>query len=142
MSDRSFAPLVALARELAERNRDLPESLAAARAASERLRIRAVQAVEVFRDQARARGVEHLAHIEVGAVEPDEKHVDAVQLRVRRGRWEIVCVAKASGHITLVGPYRRYKAETPCRDVPFDGPELEAGFDGLLLELLREASAR
>ncbi len=142
MADGTFAPLRALARELAERDRDLPGSLAEARAAGERLRARAVQAVEAFRDEACERGVEHLAHIEVGAVEPDEKHVDAVQLRVRRGRWEIVCVAKASGQITLVGPYRRYKAETPCRDVPFDGPELETGFDELLLKLLREASAR
>ncbi len=142
MADEAFAPLRALARELAERDRDLPESLAEARAAAERLRTRAVRAVEAFRDEARECGVEHLGQIEVGAVEPDEKHIDAVQLRVLRGRWEIVCVAKACGQITLVGPYRRYKAETPCRDVPFQGPELEAGFDELLLKLLREASAR
>ncbi|MBW2279952.1 MAG: hypothetical protein JRG76_03740 [Deltaproteobacteria bacterium] len=142
MAEESFAPLRALARELADRDRDLPDSLAEARAAAERLRERAVRAVEAFCDEARERGAEHLGHIDVGAVEPDDKHVDAVQLRLRRGRWEIVCVAKACGQVTLVGPYKRYKAEKPCLDVAFDAPELEASFDGLLLELLREATAR
>jgi len=142
MAEESFAALRSLARELAGRDQDLPDALAEARAAAERLRVHAVRAVEAFSDEARERGVEHLAQIEVGAVEPDEKHVDAVQLRLRRGRWEIVCVAKARGQMTLVGPYRRYKSEKPCLDLPLEGPELEAGFDRLLLELLREASAR
>ena len=56
--------------------------------------------------------------------------------------WEIACIAKARGEITLVGPYKRGKPETPCCEVPFDGPELERGFDGLLLSMLREASSR
>lgn len=142
MGDDSFADLRGLARELASRDGDLGAPLDEARRAAEALRERAVAAVAAFRGEASSRGAAHLAHVEVGEVEPDEKHVDAWQLHVRRGRWEIACVAKARGQITLVGPYKRFKAETPCRDVPFDGPELEQGFDDLLLSLLREASSR
>ena len=142
MAQESFASLRALAREMASRDSDLPGALAEAKAAAERLQKRAHAAVDAFRDEADRAGAEHLGHIDVTPVEPDEKHVDAYQLHVRRGRWEIACVVKARGQITLVGPYKRFKAETPCRDVPFDGPECERGFDDLLLSLLREASSR
>ena len=142
MAEASFADLRELARELASRDAGLGDALGEARAAAERLRGRAVSAVAAFSAEASSQGAGHLGHIEVSAVEPDEKHVDAWQLHVRRGRWEIACVVKARGQITLVGPYKRFKAETPCRDVPFDGPETERGFDGLLLSLLREASSR
>jgi hypothetical protein len=137
-----FPELRALARELAARDDGLGKSLEAARAAALRVRVRASAAIDAFREEAASGGAAHLAHVEVSEVEPDEKHVDAYQLHVRRGRWEIACIAKARGGITLVGPYRRFKPETPCRDVPFEGPELEGALDELLGALLREASSR
>ena len=81
--------------------------------------------VERFRREARARGVPHLAHIEVGPVEPDEKHVDALQVMIRQGRWHVVCVAKSRGAVTLVGPYQRGKKEGPCATLPGAGEELD-----------------
>jgi hypothetical protein len=142
MADESFADLRELARELASRDSGIGDSLATAHAAAVRLRERALAAVEAFRDEAASRDATHLARVEVTGVEPDAKHVDAWQLHVRRGRWEIACIAKARGDITLVGPYKRGKPENPCREVPLDGPELERGFDALLLAMLREASSR
>lgn len=142
MADTGFEDLRALARELASRDDGLGSSLDEARAAAERLRERAAAAVDAFRGEAESHGAAHLGHVDVSPVVPDEKHVDAWQFHVRRGRWEIACVAKARGQITLVGPYKRFKAEKPCRDLPFEGSELKQGFDGLLLALLREASSR
>jgi hypothetical protein len=131
-----------LARELALRDRDLAAGLEAAGRAAANLRERAERALEAFRDAARGAGAAHLADVQVGPVEPDEKHVDCVQFRVWRGRWEMVCVAKASEKITLVGPFARGKPEKPCADFPLDGSAVEAGLADRLLELLRVASER
>jgi hypothetical protein len=132
----------ALARELAERDRAIGASLAEARSAAAELRRHAEHAVATFCAAARAQGAEHLTEIRVGPVEPDEKHVDCVQLRIARGRHELVCVADAEGRITLVGPFRRGKQEGPCADFPLRGPELLLGFDERLVALIRTASER
>ena len=131
-----------LARELALRDRDLAARLERARARAAALREWAEHALQGFRDVARDAGAAHLAHVEVGPVEPDEKHVDCVQFRVWRGRWELVCVAKASEKVTLVGPFARGKAEKPCADFPLDGRAVEQGLADRLLQLLRIASER
>jgi hypothetical protein len=132
----------ALARELAERDRALAAPLATARSAAVELRRHAEHAVATFCAAARAQGAEHLTELRVGPVEPDEKHVDCIQLRIARGRHELVCVADSGGRMTLVGPFRRGKQEGPCADFPLRGPELLAGFDERLEALIRTASER
>ena len=131
-----------LARELAARDAGLTTALQDVREAAEQLRGRAHALLEAFKGAARDSDAPHLAHLDVGPVEPDEKHVDCVQFRVWRGRWEMVCVAKASEKLTLVGPFARGKAEKPCADFPLDGSAVEAGLADRLLELIRVASAR
>ncbi len=131
-----------LARQLSTRDRELSGDLARARTAAETLRAHAQACVEVFQATVCKEGADHLGHIEVGPVEPDAKHVDCLQFIVARGRFEAACVAKARGLITLVGPYKRGKTEKPCVDQPLSGPEVEAGVEQLLLELIRQASER
>ncbi len=132
----------ALARELAARDRDLPEKLAAASAQAERLRETAEACIAAFRRAAREQGAGYLAGIEVGPVEPDEKHVDCLQFRIKRGCWALVCVAKAKGRVTIVGPFKTGKPEEPCADHPLGSAESEAALEDLLLALIRVASER
>jgi hypothetical protein len=132
-----------LAGSLAARDAELGRGLDTARVAAQEMRARVAAHANAFRDEVEARGAPHLAHVEVGPVEPDEKHVDAIQVRVWRGRWEIVYVAKACGEMTLVGPYRVGKADQPpCQTLAFGDPGLQTGADDLLLQLLRSASER
>lgn len=132
----------ALAAELAARDRDLPGRLRAAREAAAALRERAAGSIDAFCGRARELGADHLADLAVGPVEPDVKHVDCIQFEVSRGRWAVTCVVKAKGLVTLVGPFRRGKAETPCSDHPAAGPEVETALDERLLALIRAASER
>jgi hypothetical protein len=134
---KEFAELAA---RLAERDRALAEPLAEARAAAEELRGHAERALARFTDAARAEGAEHLTDFTLGPVRPDDKHVDALEFSVRRGRWELICVAKAGRKFTLVGPFKRGKPEKPCLDYPLSGDELRAGLEARLLELIRAAS--
>lgn len=131
-----------LGEELARRDRGLAPKLEAARKAAERLHGIVVEAIETFRRTARERGAAHLAHLRVGPVEPDDKHVDCVQVRVQRGAWEALLVAKAMGKVTLVGPYRRGKPERPCVDFALSGEEVERGAVDLVEALIRQASER
>jgi hypothetical protein len=142
MSDAPYERFRSLARELAERDREIPASIEAARSLALEVRARALEALEAFRTEALASGVPHLTHLEVGPVEPDDKHVDALQVMIRRGRWELVCVAKSRGAVTLVGPYRRGKKEGPCVTLDGRGDELDRTLDERLFELLQEACAR
>lgn len=131
-----------LARELAARDAGLAAALGKAREAAERLRSLAYERLEAFKAAAREADAEHLAQLAVGDVEPDEKHIDCIQFRVSRGRWELMCVAKADGKVTLVGPFRRGKPEKPCADHPLQGEEVEGAFEDLLVRLIRTASQR
>ena len=142
MTDAPFEQFRKLARELAERDREIPAGLETALLIAQEVRARALAAVEAFSREALAGGVPHLANIEVGAVEPDEKHVDALQVMIRRGRWEVVCVAKSRGVVTLVGPYQRGKNEGPCETLAGRGDALDRALDERLLALLQEATAR
>ena len=131
-----------LAHELARRDDDLGDALALARDGAKRLRAHAASCIEAFAAAARARGARHLAHIVVGPVEPDEKHVDCIQFVVSRGRWQIACVAKARGAVGLVGPFQRGKAEKPCTDHALAGEEVESALEDLLIALVQAASER
>jgi hypothetical protein len=131
-----------LAEELAARDAELAPRLAQAREAAERLNHVARVAVEDFRQTALERGAEHLTRIAVGPVEPDEKHVDCLQFRIARGRWEAICVVKAEGRVTLVGPFKRGKPEKPCADHALSGEAVEDGLEDLIAQLITSASER
>jgi hypothetical protein len=140
MPERRFEELAAA---LAARDRGLEKLQTELRPAFEALRERALADVEAFVSAARAGGGEHLTHICVGSVEPDDKHADSLQFRVRRGAWELVCVCRTrKGVVTLVGPFRRGKPERPCEDHALSGETAGAALDDRLLDLLREASDR
>jgi hypothetical protein len=131
-----------LAATLADRDRDVSKSLGSVRPALEALRGRAALGIAAFVRVAEKSGAAHLTDVAVGPVESDEKHVDCLQFRVARGRWELTCVGKARGVVTLVGPYRRGAPEKPCAEFALPGSEADAALEDRLLELLREASAR
>jgi len=134
----------ALAEELARQQRELPGWLASARAGAEELRGQAQACVDAFVRRALALGAEQLGSVNVSALIPDEKHVDCLQFCVERGRSALICVAIAGpqgGKIRLVGPFKRGKAEGPCGDYPLRGPEVEAGLEQRMLDLLRQASS-
>ncbi len=78
----------------------------------------------------------------MSGVEPDEKHVDCLQFRIARGRWEALCVVKAKGSVTLVGPFKRGKTEKPCSDQPLRGAAVESALEELVTRLIRVASER
>jgi len=128
-----------LAESLAVRDRNVGQTLVKIRESFDALRRRAELSVEAFRSTVCELGAEHLSHVAIGPVEPDEKHVDCLQFKVQRGRWEIVCVAKPRGTVVFVGPYRAGKPERPCQEHLLPSPEADAGLDDLLLDLLCEA---
>ena len=75
-------------------------------------------------------------------MEPDEKHVDAVQFRIARGRHEVICVAiaRGEGRMRVVGPFKRGKEEGPCAEAPLRGAEVETLLEERLAALVREAT--
>ena len=131
-----------LAEELAARDPGLTARLRDVREAARELRDQAFEAVEAFRERAAELGAPYLGHIEVSAVEPDEKHVDCVQFRVSRGRTELllIAIAECAGKVRLVGPFKRGKSEGPCADAPLRGPEVERALEERVERLLREAA--
>ncbi len=131
-----------LADELALRDSDLMVRLRDVRDAARDLRELAFEAVEAFRERAAEIGAPYLGHLEVSAVEPDEKHIDCVQFRVTRGRTELLCIAIAEGpgKVRLVGPFKRGKQEGPCQEAPLRGSEVEKALEDLIEQLVREAS--
>jgi hypothetical protein len=131
-----------LADELAERDPGLAARLRLAREAARVLRDAAFEAVEAFRQRAAERGAGYLGNIDVSGVEPDEKHVDAVQFRITRGRLEVICVAiaRGEGKMRVVGPFKRGKEEGPCAEAPLRGSEIEKLLEERLAALVREAT--
>jgi hypothetical protein len=139
MDDQRFRKL---ADELAERDPGLAVRLRHARDAARVLRDSAFSAVEAFRQRASEIGAPYLGNIEVSIVEPDEKHIDAVQFRITRGRFEVICVAiaRGEGKMRVVGPFKRGKEEGPCAEVPLRGSEVENLLEERLAALVREAT--
>jgi hypothetical protein len=132
-----------LADELAERDPALTARLANARDAAYALRDSASAAIEAFRKRAAERDAPHLGNISISPVEPDEKHIDAVQFRIARGRLEVICVAiaRGDGKMRVVGPFKRGKEEGPCAEAPLRGGEVDRLLEERLTALVREASA-
>ncbi len=134
------APFEDLAAELAQRDRSWSSQVPVVRDALAGLRERAALAIGAFAKAASARSAAHLTDLQVGPVEPDEKHVDCLQFKVRRGRFEVVCVGKPRGVVTMVGPYRAGRPERPCQEHPLPSVAACAALDALLLEFLRTAT--
>ncbi len=130
-----------LAVELAEQQPDLTKRLADVRESAEALRELADASVRSFKRRAGELGAEHLTRLEVSPVGPDEKHVDCLQFKLARGRWEVVCVAiaKGEGKVRLVGPFKRGGSETLCSDHALAGPEVESALRDRIESLIREA---
>ena len=130
-----------LAVELAEQQPDLAKRLADIREIAEALREIADASVQAFKRRASELGAEHLTRLEISPVGPDEKHVDSLQFKLARGRWEVVCIASAKdeGKVRLVGPFKRGESETPCSDHALAGPEVESALRDRIESLIREA---
>jgi hypothetical protein len=131
-----------LAEELAQRDPGLAARLERAREAARALRDSACEAIEAFRKRASELGAPHLGNVEVSVVEPDEKHLDAVQFKVTRGRLEVICVAiaRGDGKLRVVGPFKRGKDEGPCAEAPLVGLEAERLLEARIEALVREAA--
>jgi len=131
-----------LAEELAVLDPDLAKRLRRAREAASALRESAAEALAEFRSRAAEVGAPYLANIEVSPVEPDEKHVDAVQFKITRGRLELLCVAiaRGEGKMRVVGPFKRGKDEGPCAEAALAGPEIESLLEERIEALVREAA--
>jgi len=131
-----------LAEELAGKDPELSSRLQAVRAAAESLRSGAAQAVEVFRRRALELGAPQLADVAVTPVEPDEKHLDALQFKIARGRLELLCIAiaRGEGKVRVVGPFKRGQKEGPCAEAPLAGPEVESLLGERIEALVREAA--
>ncbi|HTO68684.1 MAG TPA: hypothetical protein VMR31_02395 [Myxococcota bacterium] len=131
-----------LAEELAGRDPELAQRLRRARQAASALRELAAGAVEAFRLRAAEVGAPYLTGFEVTTVEPDEKHVDAVQFKISRGRWELLCIAiaRTDGKVRVVGPFKRGGQEGPCAEAGLSGPEAALLLEERLEELVREAT--
>jgi len=131
-----------LAEELAERDPSLAARLRHVRDAARVLRDSAFEAVEAFRQRASEIGAPYLGNIEVSPVEPDEKHQDAVQFRISRGRLEVICVAiaRGEGKMRVVGPFKRGKEEGPCAEAALRGAEVETLLEERIAALVREAA--
>jgi len=138
MTTRRFEQL---AEGLVHRDRELLGRLPKMQSELEGLRARAEHCVGAFCRAVTDRGAAHLADVHVGPVEPDEKRVGSLQFKVRRGRWEIVCVVKPRQAVVLVGPYRQGKPERPCQEHPLPSRAAEDALDELLLRFLCEASS-
>jgi hypothetical protein len=142
----SFEGIEQLARELSQRDKGLEQELEQTRVGALALHERASRAVARFTEIVTAEAAGHLGGLETSPLEPDEKHVDCLQFKVRRGRWEIVLVAKArpgdDPKVTLVGPYKKGKQETPCHDHALAGEAVESALDQLIEALIREGCAR
>jgi hypothetical protein len=146
MSGMDSGRFASLAEDLARVQGGLSGRLGEVRAAAEALRGQAFECVEAFCRRARELGAHQLEHVVVSDVGPDEKHVDCVQFSVSRGRAMLLCVAIAgetegAGKVRLVGPFKRGKIEGPCGDFPLRGPEVEAGLEQRMIDLLRTASS-
>ena len=130
-----------LAVELAENQPDLSQRLSELREGAESLRELAYASVQAFKRRASELGAGQLTLLDVSPVGPDEKHVDCLQFKLVRGRWEVVCVvlAKGEGKVRLVGPFKRGQNETPCSDHGLRGPEVEAALQDRIESLIREA---
>ena len=131
-----------LADELAGRDPGLTQRLRDVRDAARDLRELAWEAIEVLRERAAEIGAPYLGNLEVSAVEPDAKHLDAVQFTVSRGRTELACIAiaRGPGKVRLVGPFQRGKQEGPCAELPLRGPEVEKALEDGIEALVRAAA--
>lgn len=132
--------LAALGRSLGEREADHRGELDAARSCAESLRADIALALSKFHAAAAEAGAPHL-QVELSDVRLDDKHLRAVEFDLVRGCHKAVIVAKCRGELTLVGPFRKGKAEGPCHSFPIDArQEIQHALASFLERFLEEAA--
>ncbi len=135
-----------LAERLAERGQVLAERESAeserferARCVLSELHEIVTAAVESFHAACRAGGADHLL-IEVSPPRRDDKYFHSVQFDLSRGVHEAIVTIKSRGEVTLVGPFRKGKAQGPCNRFSMDArPDIEVGLAQLLEEFIDQA---
>ena len=132
--------LGALGRELAARESEHTEWLAAATQTALALHDQVDDALEAFHSAAEEAGAPQLAVV-LSAVRVDDKHLRAVQFDLRRGRHAAIVTVKTRGEVILVGPFQQGKDEGPCRRFPVTAErEIEAGLGDFLTAFLNQAA--
>jgi len=126
------AQMEALGRSLGRREAAGSEALAEAWRRAEGLRSVLQDAVDGLHEGL-ARGGASWLRLEVGPARLDEKHVQAVQIEVGRGRTRLLVTVKSRGEVVLVGPFRTGRTEGPCQKLGWDD---EAGLRQALAERL------
>ena len=134
------ARLESLGRALGEREAAYARDLETARGQAEAFHVRVEEALERFHAAARRAGAPHL-RIDLSEIRVDDKHLRAVEFDLTRGRHKAIVVAKSSGEITLVGPFRSGKAEGPCKTLPFASQaEIDTALGDFLAAFVEEAA--
>ena len=111
-----------------------------ARACVQELRDRIESALERFHRATSESGAPHL-RIALGEIQPDDKHLRAVEFDLTRGRHRAIVTAKSRGEVTFVGPFRIGKTEGPCRTFPFEATgEIDVALGEFLESFLEEAA--
>jgi hypothetical protein len=130
----------ALARQLATRETNHAEAIEKAQYKAAELHREVSAAIEHFN----AIVGQSVPHLEVGVSTPrvDDKHLHAIEFDLERGAHRGVVTVKAKGEVTLVGPFRRGKAEGPCRSFAFGAQaDLDDALGDFLERFLEEAAA-
>tara|TARA_B100000609_G_scaffold199676_1_gene206288 strand:- start:16397 stop:16852 length:456 start_codon:yes stop_codon:yes gene_type:complete len=129
------ASAVALAkRELAHR-----EDVERARSQLVELRADVFECFDVFHQTLDTKGLDVL-HLEVGEVRQDRKDFRSWECVLRRGRWKAILVAKSSGKLRCVGPFREGEEEGPCAHARFEEKErMKEVVEGFLLRFVNAA---
>ena len=135
------ARLERLGRSLGEREAAHAGALALARRHAESLRAQVEAALEQFHTAAARTGAAHL-RVDLSEIRAGDKHLRAVEFELTRGCHKAIVVAKSAGEITLVGPFKRGKAEGPCKTFPFAAnAELGTALGDFLVTLIEEAAS-
>jgi hypothetical protein len=130
-----------IGRSIGAREREHAKALDEARQRAWQLHSRLAHALSQFQAAAEKAGAPHL-RVELGEPRLDDKHVRAIQVELRRGRHQAIVTVKSRGEVTLVGPFRRGKAEGPCRTFPFESErEIDSALGDFVERFLEEAMA-
>jgi hypothetical protein len=130
----------ALGRALGEREAANRPAREAAADHAKALREFVARELDVFHSTAVAAGADHL-RIELSEPRVDDKHLQAVEFEIMRGRYRAIVTVKSRGEVTLVGPFHAGKTEGPCRSFPLESSEeIREALGDFLLRFVDEAS--
>ena len=132
--------LEALGRALGEREAAHRQVRERAAEHANALREFVAEELDTFHRAAAAAGAGHL-RIELGEPRVDDKHLQATEFDLKRGRYRAIVTVKSRGDVTLVGPFHAGKTEGPCRSFPLDSSqEIRQALGDFLVRFVEEAS--